>query len=151
MIFSKYCYLLKVFPKTENRVKLSDTMKQEIKKMEQMSDEMKFLARNKIKTSKELFSYKKELADELNKLMSKREAYRKKKYKSNNSSEKQIIYEQILSLSSKIQYLKGEVEQCKRIEERTAKMKVNIKEMEQKEQERKIKERKERGKNEYSR
>lgn len=150
-LYLYYCYLLKVFPKTENRMKLSDTMKQEINKMEQMSDEMKFLARNKIRTSEELFSYKKELANELNKLMREREALRKKKYKSNISNEKQIIYDQILSLSSKIQYLKGEVEQCKRIEERTAIMKANIKEMEQKEQERKINERKERDKNEYSR
>ncbi len=150
-LYLYYCYLLKVFPKTENRIKLSDTMKQEIKKMEQMSDEMKFLARNKITTSKELFSYKEKIADELNKQMTLRKALRRKKEKTKIAEEKEKLYDEILSLSSKIQYLKGEVEQCKRIEERTAKMKANIKEMGQKEQERKIKERKERGKNEYSR
>ena len=57
-LYLYYCYMFKVFPKS-NRIKLSENMKKEVRKMEQMSNEIKFICRNKIKSTDELFSYKK--------------------------------------------------------------------------------------------
>ena len=146
-LYLYYCYLLKVFPKNMNRTKMSDSMKKEIKKLDQTSDEIKFLCRNDIKTTKELFSYKNALAEELNILFKERLALRRKKYKEENPEQKQKICDEILVLSSKINYLKSEVGICERIEKRTVAMKNNIKEIEEKENEK----RKERSRNEYGR
>ena len=60
-LYLYYCYMFKVFPKN-NRIKLSENMKKEVRKMEQMSNEIKFICRNKIKSTDELFSYKKNLS-----------------------------------------------------------------------------------------
>lgn len=126
---------------------MSETMKQEIKKLDQTSTEIKFLCRNEIKTTKELFLYKNALAEELNILFKERLALRRKKYKEEEPEQRQKICDEILVLSSKINYLKSEVVICERIEKRTDTMKNNIKEIEEKENEI----RKERGKNEYIR
>ncbi|MBQ2938556.1 MAG: relaxase/mobilization nuclease domain-containing protein [Clostridia bacterium] len=150
-LYLYYCYLLKVFPNTPKRVVLSDSMKQEVKKMERMSDEIKFLVRNNIKTSEELFLYKKNLTDELNLLLKNRTSLRNKKQRLKAPEEKQKITNEILVLSDKINYLKREVEFCESVKERSQKIKSNIKEIEQKEQELNNEKRKERSKNEYSR
>jgi len=144
-LYLYYCYLLKTFPKNMKRTKMSDSMKKEIKKLDQTSDEIKFLCRNEIKITKELFSYKKSLVEELNILLKERLALRRKKYKAENLEEKQEIYNKILILSSKINFLKSEVIICERIEKRVNVMKDNIKKIEEKE----IKNGKEKGKNEY--
>ena len=144
-LYLYYCYLLKTFPKNMKRTKMSDSMKKEIKKLDQTSDEIKFLCRNEIKITKELFSYKKSLVEELNILLKERLALRRKKYKAENLEEKQEIYNKILILSSKINYLKSEVIICERIEKRVNVMKDNIKKIEEKE----IKNGKEKEKNEY--
>jgi len=135
-LYLYYCYLLKVFPKTpKNRAKLSDTMKQEVRKMEKISEEIKFITRNNLKTGNELFSYKEELVKELNIQMKNRNSLRRKRKKADTGIEKQKICEDILVLSDKINFLKREVELCERIEERSIKIKKNIKEIEQKENE----------------
>ncbi len=146
-LYLYYRYLFKTLPKNMNRTRMSETMKQEIKKLDQTSTEIKFLCRNEIKTTKELFSYKNALAEELNILFKERLALRRKKYKQENPEQRQKICDEILVLSSKINYLKSEVVICERIEKRTDTMKNNIKEIEKKENEI----RKERGKNEYIR
>lgn len=144
-LYLYYCYLLKIFPKKNtNRVKLSDRMKKEIKKMNETSEDIRFLCRNEIKTTKELFIYKEELLEELNNQFTSRNRLRRKKEKTQSQVEKQKLYDEILTLSNKINFLKSEVMICERIEKSTINMKENIREMEQKEK----KERKERSKDE---
>lgn len=134
-LYLHYCYILKIFPKNKNRIRMTPEMKREVKKMEQISDEIKFLCRNKIRTTKELFSYKKLVKDELKIQMKNRNSLRRKRQQEKIAEKKQILCDEILDLSNKIKYLKKEVVYCEKIEEQNQKIKDNLKEILRKEQE----------------
>ena len=135
-LYLHYCYILKVYPKSKKtRIKITPEMRKEIKKMEEISDEIKFLCRNKIKTTKELFSYKELVTDELKNQMKARNTLRRKRQKEKKPEKRQKLCDDILNLSDKIKYLKQEVVYCEKIEEQNQKIKQNIKDMEEKEQE----------------
>ena len=135
-LYLHYCYILKVFPKTkQNRVKISPEMRKEIKKMDEISSEIQFLCRNKIKTTKELFSYKNLVTDELKNVMQNRKSLRRKREKETNTEKRQKLCDDILVLTDKINYLKQEVVYCQKIEEQNQKIKTNIKEIQEKENE----------------
>lgn len=129
-LYLYYCYMFKVFPKN-NRIKLSENMKKEVRKMEQMSNEIKFICRNKIKSTDELFSYKKNLAEELNNQMKERCKLRRNREKCQDSEERQKICNEILVVSDKINYLKKEVKLCEDVRKRNITMKENIREIEE--------------------
>lgn len=129
-LYLYYCYMFKVFPKN-NRIKLSENMKKEVRKMEQMSNEIKFICRNKIKSTDELFSYKKNLAEELNNQMKERCKLRRNREKCQDSEERQKICNEILVVSDKINYLKKEVKLCEDVKKRNITMKENIREIEE--------------------
>lgn len=134
-LYLHYCYILKVFPKSKkNRIKITPEMRKDIKKMEEISDEIKFLCRNKIKTTKELFSYKELVTDELKNKMKERNTLRRKRQKEKEPEKRQKLCDDILDLSDKIKYLKQEVVYCGKIEEQNQKIKQNIKDMEEKEE-----------------
>lgn len=134
-LYLHYCYILKVFPKSKkNRIKITPEMRKDIKKMEEISDEIKFLCRNKIKTTKELFSYKELVTDELKNKMKERNTLRRKRQKEKEPEKRQKLCDDILDLSDKIKYLKQEVMYCEKIEEQNQKIKQNIKDMEEKEE-----------------
>lgn len=135
-LYLHYCYILKVYPKSKKtRIKITSEMRKDIKKMEEISDEIKFLCRNKIKTTKELFSYKELVTDELKNQMKARNTLRRKRQKEQEPEKRQKLCDEILDLSDKIKYLKQEVVYCEKIEEQNQKIKQNIKDMEEKEQE----------------
>ena len=135
-LYLHYCYILKVFPKSKNnRTKLTPEMRMEVKKMEEISNEIKFLCRNKIKNTEELFSYKKLVKEELKNQMKFRNTLRRKRQKEKSPEERQKLCDEILDLSDKIKYLGKEMKYCEKIEEQTQKIKDNLKEMEVKEQE----------------
>lgn len=129
-LYLYYCYMFKVFPKN-NRIKLSENMKKEVRKMEQMSNEIKFICRNKIKSTDELFSYKKNLAEELNNQMKERCKLRRNRENCQDSEERQKICNEILVVSDKINYLKKEVKLCEDVRKRNITMKENIREIEE--------------------
>lgn len=129
-LYLYYCYMFKVFPKS-NRIKLSENMKKEVRKMEQMSNEIKFICRNKIKSTDELFSYKKNLAEELNNQMKERCKLRRNRENCQDSEGRQKICNEILVVSDKINYLKKEVKLCEDVRKRNITMKENIREIEE--------------------
>lgn len=129
-LYLYYCYMFKVFPKN-NRIKLSENMKKEVRKMEQMSNEIKFICRNKIKSTDELFSYKKNLAEELNNQMKERCKLRRNRENCQDSEERQKICNEILVVSDKINYLKKEVKLCEDVRKRNITIKENIREIEE--------------------
>lgn len=138
-LYLHYCYILKVFPKNKkNRIKMSPEMRLEVKKMDEISNQIKFLCRNKIKTTKELFLYKELAKDELKNQMKFRNTLRKKRQKEKNPEKRQKLCDEILDLSGKIKYLRKEVEFCVKIEEQSQKIKSNLKEIQEKEEEEEI-------------
>ena len=137
-LYLYYCYLLKVFPKNNNRQRLTEEMRKDSKKMDKISNEIKFLSRNKIKTTQELSSYKKLVAGELESQMKIRNTLRRKRQKTKEPKERQKLCDEILEISKKIQVLKNELKYCNDIEERSTKIKSNIKEMQENEKQKEI-------------
>lgn len=139
-LYLYYCYILKVFPYKKNtRYKMTQKMREDVKKMKEISNEIKFLCRNKIKTTKELLSYKNLVQDELKKQMKVRNTLRRKRQKETNPKIRQELCDKILDLSNKISYLKKEVVYTEKIEEQNQKIKMNVNELQKKEKEEKSK------------
>lgn len=131
-LYLYYCYMLKVFPKsTKTRYRLTPEQRAESKKLDEFSDDMRFLCRNKIKTTKELFSYKNLVNDELKNQIAQRNKLRRKRQKENVPEIRQALCDEILEISNKIKCLKQEVVCIERIENQTQKIKQEMQEMEQ--------------------
>lgn len=127
-LYFHYCYLLKIFPKTKR--KLSEAMKEDIQKMEQLSNEARFLSKNGIQTTQEFFSYKASSYTKRKELKSRR-AYLWKKYnKCKDNDQKQEIYIEIKEITKEVEILNKEKELIEDIETRIPKIKENIKEVE---------------------
>lgn len=137
-LYLHYCYILKVFPTNKNtRYKMTPKMREDAKKIKQISNEIKFLCRNKIKTTKDLFSYKNLVQDELKNQMKVRNTLRRKRQKETNPEIRQQLCDEILELSNKIKYLKQEVVYSEKIENQKQTIKENMKVIQEKENEEK--------------
>ena len=121
-------------------------MRAEIKKMREISDEIRFICRNKIKTTMDLFSYKNNVVCELKNQMKLRNTLRRKRQKETEPEIRQKLCDEILVLSDKIKYLKQEVEYCEKIKNQNQKIKENIGEIEKNEREKQQDKNKEGGK-----
>ena len=132
-LYLYYCYLLKIFPKTEKRRKTPVSIKADVQKMERISQEARLLCSKDIKTTKELSLYMNTLQKEISSLEEKRDKlyYQNTKPK---KEEKQENYNELSIIAGKIQYLKKEVKMCREIEERVPKIKENIKELNEEKQ-----------------
>ncbi len=110
-------------------------MRKDIKKMDTISNEIKFLCRNNIKSTEELYLYKKQTIDKMNDQMHTRTILRRKRQKTTNAEERQKLCDEILQLSNSIFELKKEVGYCQDIEARKQKIKENMEYMQEKEKE----------------
>ena len=130
-LYFHYCYLLKIYPKTKKI--MSKELREDIKKMESISNEARFLCKNNIQTAQELFLYKASSIKKKNELKSKRE-YQWRKYKKvKTDEEKQKIKEDINKMTKEINELNKVQEMIENIENRIPKIKENIQEMKGKE------------------
>ncbi len=133
-LYLYYCYLLKIYPKTNKKRKVPLSMRADVQKLHRISEEAKLLSRNDIKTTKELSLYKNTLKEEKQKL----EEQRDKLYYENTKlkkEERQENYEKLSDIASKIQFLKGEILKCDEIMSRVPKIKENMEELNKKENE----------------
>ena len=140
-LYLHYCYILKVFPKKEQyRVKISPELRKEIKNMNEISEEIRFLCKNKIKTIKDLSEYKVLVINELKIQMKNRNSLRRKRQNEKDPVIRQKLCDDILDLTDKMNYLKQEAMYCEKIESQNQKIKINMKSLQNKEVEEKRKE-----------
>lgn len=130
-LYFHYCYLFKIYPKTKKI--MSKELREDIKKMESISNEARFLCKNNIQTAQELFLYKSSSIKKKNELKSKREYQWRKYKKAKTEEEKQKIKEGINKMTKEINELNKVQEMVDSIESRIPKIKENIQEMEGKE------------------
>lgn len=128
-LYLYYCYLLKVFPKQKYPPKYSKAMKEEIKKMDEFSNSVRFLSKYKITTLTEVRKYKTNATTEINELKSKRENLWKRHKQRKTDEEGQFICSEIQKLATKINELNENIKLCDFIENRTVRMRENIKDM----------------------
>ena len=134
-LYLHYCFLLKVYPKNKKiKKQYSKKMREEIKKMDKISNEAKLLCRKNIQSVQELLAYKKSLILDRKENKSKIENLWKKNKKTTDESDKKNIYEEIKMLQSEIKKLNEEIELIEDIETRIPNIKEIIDKVENRNQ-----------------
>lgn len=127
-LYFHYCYLLKIYPNRTKRV-MSKELREDIKKMDRLSNEARFLSKNNIQTEQELFEYKSLSITKLNELQSTREYKYKQKKKAKTKEEKDQFQNEIERLNIEIRELREEKTMFEEIETRIPKVKENMQEI----------------------
>lgn len=126
-LYFHYCYLLGVFPKTkpQNRKRLHFLLREDLIKMDAITQEVRLLAEHRIDTAEQLSSYKSELESKISELTSDRkQLYRRQRtvaVKSDESLQIQIKA-QITAMSGQLTQLRREVKLCDDIAQRSGVM-----------------------------
>ena len=133
-LYYHYCYLLKVFPNKVPQQKLPASIRADVSRMEELSNEAKFLYMNNIKTLDNLLNYRDETNYKINELLSKRERLWAKRKLSKDEMEMHKIAEDISSINDKIIILRKKVEMCEDIKTRVPKIEHNLEELDKQEE-----------------
>ena len=133
-LYYHYCYLLKVFPNNIPQQRLPASIRADVSRMEELSNEARFLATNKIKTIDDLKDYKDEINFNINELLSQREILWKKRKLLKDETEKHRTAEKISSINNKLSELRKGVMLCEDIETRIPKINKNLDELDTQEE-----------------
>ena len=131
-LYLHYCYLLGVFPKNkqQNKRRLHFLLREDLIKLDAITQEARLLGTNHIDTAQQLSSYKENLETRIDSLtMQRKQLYRKQRtvaVKSDKAASQQVKTE-IDSLSRELKKLRWEVKLCSDIEIRSGIMLEHIK------------------------
>ena len=131
-LYFHYCYLLGIFPKEkqQNRKRLHFLLREDLIKLEAITQEAKLLGTHHIDTAQQLSSYKENLETRIDSLtLQRKQLYRKQRtvaVKTDEAASLQVK-EQIDSLSKELSKLRREVKLCSDIEIRSGIMQEHIK------------------------
>lgn len=93
-----------------------------IKKMNEFSEQVRFVCKNKLETEEDVIEYKKSAYEKINPLKSKRENLWKKHKRAKTDEDKKAIEDEIVAISKKITPLAEDIRICDNILERAKKM-----------------------------
>ena len=133
-LYYHYCYLLKVFPSSVPQQRLPASIRADVSRMEELSNEARFLYVHNIKTLDDLINYKNKANLKINELLSQRETLWAKRKLSKDENEKHKIAEEISSLNDKLIKLRKRVELCVDIKTRIPKIEQNLDELDKQEE-----------------
>ena len=131
-LYFHYCYLLGVFPKNkqQNRRRLHFLLREDLIKLDAITQEARLLGTHRIDTAQQLSSYKENLEIRIDAVTSQRkQLYRKQRtvaVKSDEAASTRVKAE-IDSLSKELKQLRWEVKLCNDIEIRSGIMQEHIK------------------------
>ena len=129
-LYLYYRYLIGSYQKKKIRKPISESLREEIKRMEQISEEAKFLDSKGINTIQELSLYKNTVQTEIENLTrEKKSLYDRTRIV--DSDESELLKEKSLDLTFQIKVLRKELRLCEDIERRLPKIKENLIEMEE--------------------
>ena len=121
-LYFHYCYLLGVFKrkKPQSNRKMHFLLKEDLIKMDKLTDEARLLGRNRIDTEQQLSSYKESLEAKLNELIPER---RKLYHKQNDEG----VKEKISEINKEIAVIRKEMNLCDDIAVRSGIMREKLK------------------------
>ena len=126
--------MLKVFPSNVPQQKLPAGIRADVLRMEELSNEAKFLSNKNIKTLDDLISYKNETNFKINELLCQREKLWTRRKLSKDEDAKYEVAEEISSLNDKLVKLRREVELCEDIKKRIPKIEEKLTELDKQEE-----------------
>lgn len=125
-LYLYYCYLLGVFPKKHPKQYLPYSIRQEIKQLDEFSEQVRFMVTNKIETIEDLETFSKNNYEEYRNLMGKRENLWKKYHRAKTEENKSEILAEINDIQPKIKELRKYDNYCKDIKKRSEIIQDNI-------------------------
>lgn len=133
-LYLYYCYKLKVFKKDDYKEPLTESQREDVRQMNRISEEAKFLQSRKLYTLEELLLYKETVNSEFENL-NRKLANINRSLRIGTSDKTDLLNEKS-ETADKIRFLREEMKTCKSIQNRIPKIKENIKENNEKERER---------------
>ena len=126
-LYLHYCYKLGILPKgrKQNYARLHYLLKDDLMKMEAITQETRLLCRNHIDTAEQLCSYKGSLETEMSALLQKRkELYSKSRRIS--GEEKEAVKAELSDISGRLKIIRKEVRMCEGIAARSDTLKEKL-------------------------
>lgn len=138
-LYFHYCYLLGIFSrsKPKSNKRLHFLLREDLAKLDAISEETKLLVRNHIDTAEQLFSFKEGLETKIESLTADRKTlYRKQRTVSVKSDDDALnrVKEQITAISRELSALRKEVRLCEDIAIRSGVIKEKIRAVREDEQ-----------------
>ena len=125
-LYLYYCYLLKVFPQEHPKQNLPYSIRKDIKKLDQISEETRFMVSNKIETLEDLTSFREQNSINLEQSIGKRANLWRKYKRAKTEDDKIKIYNEIELLYPKIKELYNNRRYCDSISKRSIQIQNNI-------------------------
>ena len=142
-LYLYYCYLLGIFPKDRTRAspkRLHFLLREDLRKLDAISEETKLLVQNRIDTAEQLFSYRSEIEQKMESLVtSRKELYRLSRTTAVKADEGKAaeIKSRIAAISKELVGLRKELALCDGIAVRSGIIKEKIKTVREDENQRK--------------
>lgn len=135
-LYLYYCYRLGYLPKykKQNNARLHYLLKDDLMKLDRITDEVRLLGRENISTDEQLFSYKTSVEEQMKSLVADRTHLRKKIRTKIDDVELSKAKDEIASITEKLKTLRKEVKLCDGIAERSKVMTQNLEQIHAEEQ-----------------
>ena len=138
-LYLHYCYLLKIFP-TIPQQRLPVSIRADVARMEELSNEAKLLSNYKIKNIEDLKEFYNETYFKISALEGDRKRLWEKRRLSKDETEKKSLAKEIGNQNIQIENLRKEVQLAKDIETKIPKIEDNLNELDYQEEQEKNKE-----------
>lgn len=125
-LYLYYCYLLKVFPQKYPKQYLPYSIRQDIKKMDLISEQTRFITSHKIETKEDLESFTENNYEKLSILKGQRENLWKRYHRAKTEEDKSKILSEINSIQPTIKELRKIDNYCRAIKERSEAIQNNL-------------------------
>ena len=125
-LFLYYCYLLGAFPKKQPKQYLPYSIRKEIVKLYEYSNQIRFIARKNIETKEDLEYFSKTNYEEYRNLIGKRENLWKRYNRAKSEEVKSEILSEINDIQPKIKEFREYDKYCKDISERLESIQNNL-------------------------
>lgn len=127
-LYLYYCYRLGYLPKykKQNTHRLHYLLKEDLMKVDQITQEIRLLGRENISTDEQLFSYKKSVGEQIDVLTQNREVLRKQSRKNLPDEKLLNVKKEIASITEKLRTLNKELKLCDGIAQRSKVIEHNL-------------------------
>ena len=125
-LFLYYCYLLGVFPRKHPKQYLPYSIRKEVYKLEQTSQQVRFMHEKNIVTKEDLDNFAKNNSNELSELKGKRENLWRRYHRAKTEDKKNEMLAEINDIQHKIKELYNYNKYCKSISKRAEGIQNNI-------------------------
>ena len=125
-LYLYYCYLLGVFPKNHPKQYLPYSIRKEVYKLEQISQQVRFMHEKNIVSKEDLDNYSKINSNELSELKEKKENLWRRCHRAKTDEKKNEILAEINDIQPKIKELYKYDKYCKEITKRAEDIQNNL-------------------------